>query len=213
MRFFEHEPAYIVEYIAYLEHINDDNNLRVLFERVLRMRGSVTKKSMDDLWRRFLRFQLTMSQDGGQLDAVEDTEMRRGLPAVAGFETVSHRYSFRGLRPDSSDDVEYFKRVHSVNQDVSASRAPRAAASESERVIALPAFLQKIVTALPPLRRLKGPIPNVDILLAQLRDAPLPNRVHAVRVPLRAGFGRGFPAFESSALDLYQRRMISDELR
>ena len=117
MRYFDQDPGFILEYVAYLEHINDDKNLRSLFERVLHAKGSA-QASLGPIWRCFLNFELTMSADGGQLDAIEGVE-RRMKPSsrLPGFERVAHRYSFRGLCPDSPDDAQYLLRIRSTNQN------------------------------------------------------------------------------------------------
>jgi len=202
MRYFDQDPAYILEYVAYLEHINDDNNLRSLFERVLRNKGSPSghQDSLGPIWRRFLNFELTMSADGGQLDAIEGVEGRRKLSSgLPGFEGVAHRYSFRGLCPDSADDAQYLIRARSANRDaLKPSTSGINLGNERTSTIVLPPFLHKMVSMLPSLRHLQGSVPNVDILLAQLRDAPLPNRVHDARMRLNSRYEDG---------DLYQRRM------
>uniref|UniRef100_A0A673MIK8 Cleavage stimulation factor subunit 3 n=1 Tax=Sinocyclocheilus rhinocerous TaxID=307959 RepID=A0A673MIK8_9TELE len=49
-------PEYILAYIDYLSHLNEDNNTRVLFERVL-MSGSLSPEKSGEIWARFLAFE------------------------------------------------------------------------------------------------------------------------------------------------------------
>lgn len=41
---FKHQPEYLVAYVDFLTHLNEDNNTRVLFERILSS-GSLTPEN------------------------------------------------------------------------------------------------------------------------------------------------------------------------
>ncbi|RVE40012.1 hypothetical protein evm_015338 [Chilo suppressalis] len=69
---FSHIPEYVLCYIDYLSHLNEDNNTRVLFERVLSS-GSLKPESSVDIWNRFLEFESNI----GDLVSIVKVEKRR----------------------------------------------------------------------------------------------------------------------------------------
>lgn len=73
-------PEYVMCYIDYLSHLNEDNNTRVLFERVLSSGGLSPHKSVE-VWNRFLEFESNI----GDLSSIVKVERRRS----AVFENVS----------------------------------------------------------------------------------------------------------------------------
>ncbi|PNF15153.1 Protein suppressor of forked [Cryptotermes secundus] len=74
---FSDNPEYILCYIDYLSHLNEDNNTRVLFERVLSS-GSLEPEKSVDIWNRFLEFESNI----GDLASIVKVEKRRS--AVLG---------------------------------------------------------------------------------------------------------------------------------
>lgn len=65
-------PEYVLSYIDYMSHLNEDNNTRVLFERVLSSNQLAPEKSLE-IWRRFLEFESNI----GDLQSVGKVEKRR----------------------------------------------------------------------------------------------------------------------------------------
>lgn len=65
-------PEYVMCYIDYLSHLNEDNNTRVLFERVLSS-GGLTPQLSVEVWNRFLEFESNI----GDLSSILKVERRR----------------------------------------------------------------------------------------------------------------------------------------
>lgn len=101
-------PEYVMCYIDYLSHLNEDNNTRVLFERVLSS-GGLTPSSSVEVWNRFLEFESNI----GDLSSIVKVERRRSavlenLQEYEGKETAQlvDRYKFLDLYPCSSIELK-----------------------------------------------------------------------------------------------------------
>lgn len=111
---FMHEPAYILEYADFLCRLNDDINVRALFERALSL---LPPEESTEVWNRFIKFEQTY----GDLTSMLKVEQRRkealsrtgeeGSTALEGslLDVVS-RYSFMDLWPCSSRDLDHIAR-------------------------------------------------------------------------------------------------------
>ncbi|XP_062232368.1 cleavage stimulation factor subunit 77 [Phragmites australis] len=111
---FMHEPGYILEYADFLCRLNDDRNVRALFERALSLLPS--EESME-VWKRFAQFE----QIYGDLSSMLKVEQRRKealsrtsedvLSALENtlYDVVS-RYSYMNLWPCSSKELDYLAR-------------------------------------------------------------------------------------------------------
>lgn len=111
---FMHEPAYILEYADFLCRLNDDRNVRALFERALSL---LPPEESTEVWNRFIKFEQTY----GDLTSMLKVEQRRkealsrtgeeGSAALEGslLDVVS-RYSFMDLWPCSSRDLDHIAR-------------------------------------------------------------------------------------------------------
>jgi cleavage stimulation factor subunit 3 len=100
---------YILAYIDYMTHLNEDHNARVLFERVLSMDHTIPKSSQSAIWHEFLKFESQV----GDLQSIKKVEKRRlGLYAelneLEGRETLLlvDRYKFLNLLPCSADELK-----------------------------------------------------------------------------------------------------------
>ncbi|XP_073984084.1 cleavage stimulation factor subunit su(f) isoform X2 [Rhodnius prolixus] len=98
---FASNPQYVLCYIDYLSHLNEDNNTRVLFERVLTS-GSLEPEKSVEIWNRFLEFECNI----GDLASIVKVEKRRSavLSKIAEFEgketaQLVDRYRFLDLYP------------------------------------------------------------------------------------------------------------------
>ncbi|WJX29692.1 Cleavage stimulation factor subunit 77 [Trifolium repens] len=108
---FMHEPVYILEYADFLTRLNDDQNIRALFERAL---SSLPLEDSVEVWKRFVQFEQTY----GDLASMLKVEQRRkeafGEDATAASESslqdVVSRYSFMDLWPCSSNDLDNLSR-------------------------------------------------------------------------------------------------------
>ena len=69
---YANDPKYVLAYVDYLSQLNDDNNTRVLFERVLSS-GSFDTESSVPVWNRFLEFESNV----GDLQSILKVEKRR----------------------------------------------------------------------------------------------------------------------------------------
>lgn len=99
-------PEYILAYIDYLSHLNEDNNTRVLFERVLTS-GSLSPEKSGEIWARFLAFESNI----GDLASILKVERRRFMAfkdEYEGKETalLVDRYKFMDLYPCSPCELK-----------------------------------------------------------------------------------------------------------
>ncbi|XP_034044698.1 cleavage stimulation factor subunit 3 isoform X2 [Thalassophryne amazonica] len=97
-------PEYILAYIDYLSHLNEDNNTRVLFERVL---TSGNLSAENEVWSRFLAFESNI----GDLASILKVERRRFSAfkdEYEGKETalLVDRYKFMDLYPCSTSELK-----------------------------------------------------------------------------------------------------------
>ncbi|KAH7557046.1 hypothetical protein JRO89_XS11G0036000 [Xanthoceras sorbifolium] len=124
---FMHEPVYILDltraqgtisgpyrYADFLSRLNDDRNIRALFERAL---SSLPPEESIEVWKRFTQFE----QMYGDLDSMLKVEQRRkdalsrtgeeGASTLEGsLQDVVSRYSFMDLWPCSSKDLDHLVR-------------------------------------------------------------------------------------------------------
>ena len=61
MRKFGNNCEYIMAYLDYLSHLNEDNNTRVLFERVL-AQGTLDTADSLEIWNKFLEFESNIAK-------------------------------------------------------------------------------------------------------------------------------------------------------
>ncbi|KAG9338136.1 hypothetical protein JZ751_027108 [Albula glossodonta] len=99
-------PEYILAYIDYLSHLNEDNNTRVLFERVLTS-GSLSPEKSGEIWARFLAFESNI----GDLASILKVERRRFTAFKEEYEgketaLLVDRYKFMDLYPCSSSELK-----------------------------------------------------------------------------------------------------------
>ncbi|GER49866.1 mRNA 3'-end-processing protein rna14, partial [Striga asiatica] len=111
---FMHEPSYILEYADFLCRLNDDRNVRALFERAL---SSLPPDESVEVWNKFIQFEQTY----GDLASMLKVEQRRkeALCRMAenedsvlenSLQDVISRYRFMDLWPCSSKDLDHLAR-------------------------------------------------------------------------------------------------------
>ncbi|XP_066364490.1 cleavage stimulation factor subunit 77 isoform X3 [Miscanthus floridulus] len=109
---FMHEPGYILEYADFLCRLNDDRNVRALFERALSL---LPPEESTEVWRRFAQFE----QIYGDLSSMLKVEQRRkssrtSEDVLSASENTLHdivsRYSYMDLWPCSSKELDYLAR-------------------------------------------------------------------------------------------------------
>ncbi|KAJ7412169.1 Cleavage stimulation factor subunit 3 [Willisornis vidua] len=99
-------PEYVLAYIDYLSHLNEDNNTRVLFERVLTS-GSLPPEKSGEIWARFLAFESNI----GDLASILKVEKRRFTAFKEEYEgketaLLVDRYKFMDLYPCSASELK-----------------------------------------------------------------------------------------------------------
>ncbi|KAJ9689213.1 hypothetical protein PVL29_014730 [Vitis rotundifolia] len=120
---FMHEPGYILEYADFLSRLNDDRNIRALFERAL---SSLPPEESMEVWKRFAQFEQTY----GDLASMLKVEQRRkealsrtgddGTTALeSSLQDVVSRYSFMDLWPCSSRDLDHLARQEWLAKNIS----------------------------------------------------------------------------------------------
>ncbi|KAG1707219.1 hypothetical protein DVH05_026413 [Phytophthora capsici] len=114
------EPAYILCYLDFLGHLNDDNNMRSLFEKVLSVMPSEVSRP---IWDRYVEFEHTMVASGGDLATVAKVEARRAMAfpeepfvEMKGLLSIAHRYSFLDLQPPTSCDQSFLDMYRSSSR-------------------------------------------------------------------------------------------------
>ncbi|KAL2564539.1 hypothetical protein AAZV13_19G052500 [Glycine max] len=109
---FMHEPVYILEYADFLIRLNDDQNIRALFERAL---SSLPPEESVEVWKKFTKFEQTY----GDLASMLKVEQRRkealsgaedGTALESSLQDIVSRYSFMDLWPCSSNDLDHLAR-------------------------------------------------------------------------------------------------------
>ncbi|KAG4395894.1 hypothetical protein GLYMA_19G064500v4 [Glycine max] len=127
---FMHEPVYILEYADFLIRLNDDQNIRALFERAL---SSLPPEESVEVWKKFTKFEQTY----GDLASMLKVEQRRkealsgaedGTALESSLQDIVSRYSFMDLWPCSSNDLDHLARqqwlAKNINKKVEKSILP-----------------------------------------------------------------------------------------
>lgn len=141
-------PDYVMAYIDYLSHLNEDNNTRVLFERVLSS-GGLTNQLSVEVWNKFLEFESNI----GDLSSIVKVERRRSavlenLKEYEGKETAQliDRYKFLDLFPCSAGELRSIG-YHDISAIVGGTKAPQQSqddGDDSHKVLPRPDFSQMI---------------------------------------------------------------------
>ena len=97
LRKFSSSTEFILAYLDYLSHLNEDNNTRVLFERVLTA-GTLEPRDSLEVWNKFLEFETNI----GDLASVVKVEKRRaGILEEAGIAVGENKHTIQvGDWPD-----------------------------------------------------------------------------------------------------------------
>uniref|UniRef100_A0A6I8SZV7 Cleavage stimulation factor subunit 3 n=1 Tax=Xenopus tropicalis TaxID=8364 RepID=A0A6I8SZV7_XENTR len=169
-------PEYVLAYIDYLSHLNEDNNTRVLFERVLTS-GSLPPEKSGEIWARFLAFESNI----GDLASILKVEKRRYTAFKEEYEgketaLLVDRYKFMDLYPCSTSELKALG-----YKDVSRAKL---AALIPDPVIApsIAPSLKDDVDRKPEYPK-HGPFVQVDEIMEILRRCKLPDTVEeAVRI-------------------------------
>ncbi|KAM7479219.1 hypothetical protein LguiA_027432 [Lonicera macranthoides] len=120
---FMHEPGYILEYADFLSRLNDDRNIRALFERAL---SSLPPEESVEVWKRFTQFEQTYGDLASMLkveqrrkEALSRTDEEAALALESSLQDVVSRYSFMDLWPCSSKDLDHLTRQEWISKNIS----------------------------------------------------------------------------------------------
>eukprot|EP00741_Cyanophora_paradoxa_P013798 tig00020710_g13320.t1 len=125
---FIREPAFICEYVDFLEKLNDEQNARVLFQRVLKaLEGPEDRERAADLWRRYAEFEGAPAVAvGSDLATVIATEHKRqqAYPDqdLSGLSVLVQRYRFRGLFPCTPSEADSIARGAASTREIAAAQ-------------------------------------------------------------------------------------------
>ncbi|KAL2900865.1 Cleavage stimulation factor subunit 77 [Bienertia sinuspersici] len=136
---FMHEPGYVLEYADFLSRLNDDRNIRALFERAL---NSLPPEESVEVWKRFGQFEQTYGDLASMLkveqrkkDALSRTSDDGGVVQEDSLQEVISRYSFMDLWPCSSKNLDHLARqawlAENMNKKVEKPSVPNVAGEES----------------------------------------------------------------------------------
>ncbi|KAJ1347103.1 hypothetical protein KIN20_002069 [Parelaphostrongylus tenuis] len=100
------EPEYACAYVDFLTHLNEDNNTRVVFERILTSEALSPEKS-SDIWDRYLEFESLV----GDLASTLKVDERRKAAVTGGRDEgttlmLIDRYRFLNLVPCTLDQLK-----------------------------------------------------------------------------------------------------------
>uniref|UniRef100_H2YS46 Suppressor of forked domain-containing protein n=1 Tax=Ciona savignyi TaxID=51511 RepID=H2YS46_CIOSA len=130
---FGHEPDYLLSYIDYMAHLNEDNNTRVLFERILTSTSLSSDKS-GTIWDKYLEFECNV----GDLSSLLKVESRRQDAFKSEYEGKStclliDRYRFLDLYPCPTDILRAlgYKESRSSNKPTISMLNPSSASVEA----------------------------------------------------------------------------------
>ncbi|TMW66509.1 hypothetical protein Poli38472_004274 [Pythium oligandrum] len=198
-----HEPDYVLCYLDFLGHLNDDNNMRSLFEKVLAVMPPELSRP---IWDRYVEFEHTMVANGGDLATVAKVEARRALAfpdashvEIKGLLSITHRYSFLNLRPPSTSDQMFLDKYGvgrrtqvSALEDINGESGDGAfngaltsgfditsSGFDSDRPIPgppLPDFLKEFASLLPLHQPWNGPIADVEHIYRAMLLVDFPPR-------------------------------------
>lgn len=119
---FMHEPGYILEYADFLSRLNDDRNIRALFERAL---SSLPPEESVEVWKRFSQFEQTYGDLTSMLKVEERRKEALSRTGEEGASTLENslqdvvsRYSFMDLWPCSSKDMDHLARQEWLSKNV-----------------------------------------------------------------------------------------------
>ncbi|KAF7318018.1 CFIA complex component [Mycena chlorophos] len=104
MKKYAEDPQYVLSHLSFLLTINDENNARALFERVI---NTFTPQQAKPIWERWSRSQY-MYDD---LQAVLDLERRMAqvYPNDAPIKRFAQRHTYHSIDPIAESDLGFFK--------------------------------------------------------------------------------------------------------
>lgn len=169
-------PEFILAYIDHLSHLNEDNNTRVLFERVLTS-GSLKNENSIEIWNTFLQFETNV----GDLSSILKVEKRRNgiiekLNELEGKETalLIDRYKFMDLYPCTGSELKAIGYQELARQNVVTGANPTASSTNQTSIFEEEENKNKPEYPRPDLQQM---IPFKPKVMAPVGAHPLPGGV------------------------------------
>ncbi|PRP86401.1 hypothetical protein PROFUN_05320 [Planoprotostelium fungivorum] len=102
---YSREAAYISEYLKFLLHLNEERNIRVLFEKAV---SGLSREEALEIWNMYLTFEYSY----GDLDSITKLEKRKAAAYpelyLNGILSVAHRHRYHDLWPCSFAELDSF---------------------------------------------------------------------------------------------------------
>ncbi|KAK1358777.1 Cleavage stimulation factor subunit 3 [Heracleum sosnowskyi] len=122
LKHYMQEPGYILEYADFLSRLNDDRNIRALFERAL---SALPPEKSVEVWKRFTQFEQTYGDLASMLkveqrrkEALSGTGEESASALESSLQEVVSRYSFMDLWPCSSNDLDNLVRQEWLSKNI-----------------------------------------------------------------------------------------------
>ncbi|KAL5010433.1 hypothetical protein ScPMuIL_012738 [Solemya velum] len=177
-------PEYVLCYIDFMSHLNEDNNTRVLYERVLSSAPStqsIPPEKSIEIWSRFLAFESQV----GDLASILKVEKRRGqaIEKVQEFEgketaLLIDRYKYMQLFPCTQMELNHWDTIQDyivarfISQDYIVATGAHIVPGG---VFPPPPTASNLMTVLPPPQCFAGPFVQIDKFIAKMKDLVLPD--------------------------------------
>jgi len=102
------DTDYVLEYIKFLSHLNEENNLRVLFEKAV---NSIPKEKAHEIWNLYIQFEYNY----GDLAAIMKIENRKSKvypeTEVSGILPLVNRFKYLDLWPCNNAELDSFEKL------------------------------------------------------------------------------------------------------
>ncbi|KAJ7755187.1 Suf-domain-containing protein [Mycena metata] len=223
MKKYSSDATYVLSHLGFLLTVNDENNARALFERVI---GTFTPQEAKPIWERWSRSQYQYDD----LEAVLELERRMAevYPNDAPIKRFAQRHTYHSIDAIADHDLGFAKtrKLATVSNSVADNaigstngNGPTAAAQsfppnpnkhdrdrdrppppKEDKPPQLPPILFHFVSQLPPRETFDGPVFNIDNLMDKLRTAVIPSSSSGARSrspppPPRSRSGRPPPDY------------------
>ena len=196
---FSNDPNYVLHYIQFLSHLNEENNLRVLFEKAV---STIPKEKCREIWNLYLQFEYNY----GDLTSISKIEARKSKvygTLETGILNVVNRFRYFDLWPCSIADLESFEREPAPKHDdsntkeenninviakstIDLTRYPRPDLSQHSPFVqdvstlvpgvpaGVPDIIAQLIVTLPPANTWLGPVLDLDTVINLYTENVLP---------------------------------------
>uniref|UniRef100_A0A914I989 Suppressor of forked domain-containing protein n=1 Tax=Globodera rostochiensis TaxID=31243 RepID=A0A914I989_GLORO len=114
------DPQYALAYVEFLSHLNEDNNTRVVFERLLNSENALDPEKSSETWDKYLEFESQV----GDLTSVLKVDQRRRNVNPEGEDRQAlwliDRYKFLHLTPCTADQLKLMGYSSKISRQMAA---------------------------------------------------------------------------------------------